>query len=474
MGFPFHQWFQTKTEIAALGLLACLTWSSLEVAQAQTASSRSPRTRTGTPDLVITDGETVSHSTQRSVQTTPVDGPSSKSSSSQNNGSHYFYSASQRTSSSGWRRSSQTPQFAAAVQSQPSPWNDAEVIPSGEVVWDGQPYQGVGYSEAEFVGCDPGRVGCDPCQSTGCGCGSFGCDECQNWIGPNDQDVYCGRSCQSICDGWHWAQDLTLFSGSHGFKGPLDLGRNGNFGIHYGINWAFPFWHRYGIGAQVGGRVTHSNFSGDGLVINDDDHRTQYFSTVGFFRRWWEDTCGWQYGIVYDHLEDSFYDDIGLSQVRAELSRIFLCVNEIGIRVSSGVENDFVDDLLNDGTGMTNGETTVEVVDQYVLFYRRKFETNSEARIWVGGTSNSDLIIGGDAHLLLSKSFAVQTNFNYLLPEEGANTDGMMQESWNVSIDFVWYPGRTGLLSTRSRYRPLFNVANNSTFLVDRPSQNGN
>jgi hypothetical protein len=56
--------------------------------------------------------------------------------------------------------------------------------------------------------------------------------------------------------------------------------------------------------------------------------------------------------------------------------------------------------------------------------------------------------------------------FTYLIPVEGKSTGGNIEESWNVGLSLVWYPGcRTA--RTADYHRPLFNVADNGTFLVD-------
>lgn len=41
-------------------------------------------------------------------------------------------------------------------------------------------------------------------------------------------------------------RDLTVFGGVHGFKGPLDQGRNGNFGFHEGVNLGGPLGDPWG------------------------------------------------------------------------------------------------------------------------------------------------------------------------------------------------------------------------------------
>ena len=75
----------------------------------------------------------------------------------------------------------------------------------------------------------------------------------------------------------------------------------------------------------------------------------------------------------------------------------------------------------------------------------------------------------------LSKQFgdtwAVEANFIYLIPNEGKDTTilgGHAQESWNVGINLVWTPGRRWAGCDSQYYRPLFRVADNGVFMMDR------
>ena len=47
------------------------------------------------------------------------------------------------------------------------------------------------------------------------------------------------------------------------FKGPLDRGTNGNFGLHEGLNYARPLGDPWGCGFQIGANAVQSDFSGN-------------------------------------------------------------------------------------------------------------------------------------------------------------------------------------------------------------------
>jgi hypothetical protein len=68
-------------------------------------------------------------------------------------------------------------------------------------------------------------------------------------------------------------------------------------------------------------------------------------------------------------------------------------------------------------------------------------------------------------------AWALQTNLAYLIPKEGEGSGpnaGHAQESWNIGINLVWYPGRYLGHCEDSYYRPLFRVADNGVFMMDR------
>ncbi len=268
---------------------------------------------------------------------------------------------------------------------------------------------------------------------------------------------YC-RTCFDceVCEDWYFGQDLTAFAGVHGFKGPVDRGENGNFGFQEGVNWSSPFWNAEGVGFQLGAQAVQSNLND---TVAFQDTRSQGFITGGLFRRQMSGS-GWQWGVVYDHLADNFDQSFDVGQIRGELS-YFYRGHEFGFWFASG-SRDFTPATVG-----TNGILSYEPIDQYSLFYRRRLASGGEARLWGGATSNSGGIFGGDIRVPLSSEWALTSNFNYLIPQSN-NEDGITQESWNLGINLVWYVCPNGAFRAgQSRYRPLFDVADNGTFMVD-------
>jgi len=269
---------------------------------------------------------------------------------------------------------------------------------------------------------------------------------------------HCGAECH-VCDDWCWSQDLILFGGTQGFKSAPDRGQNGNFGFHEGINWGGPMWNRYGIGYQIGAQVTHSDLSGTQVNgVFDDDPRSQAFLSAGLFRRG-DQFNRLQMGVVADWLRDEYLIDVNLTQVRAEMSYFLTPRNEVGFAGAFNAKAD-------SGRVVTTQEEWAPV-EQYNVFWRHRFSTTSEGRLMAGTTGEGDGLFGGETMVAISPRFALQGAFLYLNPG-GGTTDAVSLESWGISMNMIWYPGQSGFRSIQSLYRPLFNVADNSTFLIGR------
>ncbi len=344
----------------------------------------------------------------------------------------------------------------------------------------GESVEGFGQCHCDGGHCDGGHCGegyysggyPGECHSGGC---PIGCEHGYQehpgggWIA-GDFGRW-GRSNCRVCEGWFWAQDLTLFAGVQAFEGPLDGGLNGNFGFHYGVNYAFPLWHKFGIGMQVGGMVAQSNlrggtpavFANGNQIVQPGDDRNQYFVTAGLFRRAYCGTCGWQYGVVFDWQHDNYFEDITFQQLRVELSRRFWGPHEIGFWGAFGLNEQEVADFFGE-----DEQDEVEQVRQYLAFYRYHYHSGDEGRIFGGVTEQGDGLVGGDAYFVISDFSGFEVYFNYLIPREDTTDDLVDREAWALGFNYVIYPGRTGSVATRSRYRPLFPVANNSNFFVRR------
>ncbi len=266
-----------------------------------------------------------------------------------------------------------------------------------------------------------------------------------------------------------WIDGLSVHAGVHGFKGPMDLGGNGNFGFHEGLNFGAPIGGPWGIGYQVGAQVTHSDFAGnqaltlfDPAAITDQD-RNQFFLTAGIFRR---PDCGrWQWAVAVDWLHEDFYEAADFLQLRHEISFLLDDCREIGYMGMYGVKDS---EVSIPGEDIQAAPTVLDlsVLDRYGFFYRRKFEEGGEGRIWAGWSGYGDAFIGADAVVPLGRSWALESNFAYLAPKTGSGLDGQIDESWSLNIGLVWYPRRPVQCALSDPYRPVLGVGDNSSVML--------
>lgn len=302
-----------------------------------------------------------------------------------------------------------------------------EPIPEGAII------------DGEIIDGEMGVVGPDCCGGTGCqACGGIQCPSFNNF---------------------------EFFAGVHGFTGIPNRGETASFGFDYGFNWGAPLWCLTNgeVGVQAGFRQVSSNYDGASYAR---DTRHQYFLTGGFFRRV---DYGLQGGAVVDYLGESWYYNADMMQVRAELSWMFPACHELGVWVTANMNDSNVSGtVLNSGNG-TAFNDTFRSIDQYRFFYRRRFEDcGAEGRFSAGFTGDGDGILGADFQLPISDSWAAEATFTYLIPQGDASSGAFANEAWNVAVGLVWYPGMRKARG-RDYFRPLFDVADNGSFIIGRP-----
>jgi len=366
------------------------------------------------------------------------------------------YQPSRRSNAPAWQgqsaargdlRMAARPRFQGPVTYAPDgPIPEGEIIESdGTIVSDGGEYiegmPGEMIEGADFDGAGGCGGDCDD------GCCLLSCPKCPPGCIPAPQ----------------WPNNIDILAGVQGFKGPLDQGRNGNFGFHEGFNVGGHLWLTKCVSYQFGGTWTQQNFHGDQTPgFYRDDTRQQVFGTAGFFVR--ADNClPWQGGVVVDWLHDDYGVEYNVGQVRAEISRVGCFGNEFGFMGAFRIREDEV----NMGTiGQLQGLVTLQTVDQYCLFVRTHFDNCGEGRLWGGATGDGDGIFGGDYRIPLSDRFLLQGNFNYLITRE-SEQQGQRNEAWGISLELVFQPFCRARRSMSDRNRPLFNVADNSRLFVE-------
>ncbi|MCA9245604.1 MAG: hypothetical protein KDA42_00785 [Planctomycetales bacterium] len=274
------------------------------------------------------------------------------------------------------------------------------------------------------------------------------CQHCDNPQGGQ----YCPPGSKCCKPGWVCVplppfDDVQFGLGMDVFDRPIELDDQGDFGLQESVNIGgrLPLLRWWDLGYQVGFRAIQSEVSGTSQA------REQYFFTAGLFRP--SDT-GWQWGVVFDHLSEDAVDwdeRVPLSQARGEIGYLYQSCREVGYLGMHGL----IDHTLD------QANVSFEVTSQNLFFHRWYFADGSEGRLWGGFSNHGEGIVGGDAKLPLSDRVAMNLAFNFLIPED-SNNPLISNGAWDVSVSLVWHLGGK---ARGTRYRPMFDVANNGSFL---------
>ncbi len=310
---------------------------------------------------------------------------------------------------------------------------------------------------AESLG---GPCGCDACSGVGMG----GCD---------GYDSACEIDCFPLFlpilrIDWN---RFEFFFGSQAYHNPMNdpttgagtEADSGSFGFHQGFNEGRNLrpWLGADLSAQFGLRATQSNLHGEDFT---GETRNQIFLTGGLFRRV---DYGLQYGVVLDYLNEDWYYQADLLQLRGEVSWKMSACHNFGFHWMAGVSDDsVVTSVTNEAGAAFAGAETIEATNQYRAFYRRLFGNTGEWTSYIGGTDDEHFILGSDIDVPLKSCFSMQVSSTYFSPgDEGALVDHV-SEGWNLGISVVYRPGAN---HPASRYRrPMFDVADNGSFFVFR------
>ena len=359
-----------------------------------------------------------------------------------------------------------------------------------EDVFFDQPACGVEAGCGFEVGCGIGhafeRMGPD-CGTEICGCGDAGCDGQCVGLG----EAYCGvepcgsSGCDACCDEVgkiplflpflrvQWCR-FDFFAGVQGFTGPMSFadigaaspnvqGNTGSFGTYLGFNEgrSLKGWLGWDVAAQLGVRATQTDFYGSEIT---GETRSQIFVTGGFFRRV---DYGLQYGVVVDYLNDDWWYRGNMIQGRGELSWKTMGCHSFGFQYMGSGGSDTSTTSVRDVNGNTIASSiTFEPIDQYRLFYRRLLNSSGEWTTFAGWTDNDDGLLGTTLTLPLRSKWLLATSATFLIPQDNNAAFANRNEAWNISLGLIYRPGGP---NGCGRYcRPMFDVADNGTFIVDR------
>ena len=305
-----------------------------------------------------------------------------------------------------------------------------------------------------------GECGCDSCCGTG-GCDGYGCDSaCQVDCFPLFLPI--------LRIDWN---RFEFFFGSQAYHNPMNdpttgagtQTDSGSFGFHQGFNEGRNLrpWLGADLSAQFGLRATQSNIHGEDFT---GETRNQIFLTGGLFRRV---DYGLQYGVVLDYLNEDWYYQTDLLQLRGEVSWKMSACHNFGFHWMAGVSDDTVTtSVTNEAGAAFAGSETLEASNQYRAFYRRLFGSTGEWTTYIGGTDDDHFILGSDIDVPLRSCFSMQVSSTYFSPDNESGIVDHQAEGWNLGISMVYRPGAH---HPANRYRrPMFDVADNGSFFVFR------
>lgn len=317
-----------------------------------------------------------------------------------------------------------------------------------------------------------GSAGCDNCGDSGAyfedGCGTgCGTDSC------------CGRGGCPPGDCWLAGLGGILrngeyFFGAAGFQEPIYSAPDGSgevqdssFGFYGGVNFGVPLCRlTCGVlSGQIGARSVQSNFSGNEFTT---ESRDQLFVTAGLYRRV---DYGIQFGVVGDFLQDEFYGDASLSQIRADLGWVYAGGSVMGFRYAGAQEDDIVSGTFN-GQNFTNQDARVH--DQYRFYFRKNQCEGGYGEFFAGWTEENQTILGMDFDVPVCEHVAIESSFTYFFSDDATDVvfspstfqGSNANEAWNISVGFVFRP--QGKRYYNNYDRPLFDVADNGTMLLRR------
>jgi hypothetical protein len=281
-------------------------------------------------------------------------------------------------------------------------------------------------------------------------------------------------ACEKVGAGFPWClpefqperflENLSVFGGLDGSKGPEDLGITADFGIRTGVNWGYPLWEELGLGIQAGTALNYSLSATKVLESIDGTHdRTQSFTTLGLFQR---SQCGVNWGVVYDFLYEDYYQNLFLGQWRGQISYAPNDANEVGVWAALADHGD--------GASVAGVPFSLKPITQVNLFYRHTWTLGAETGFWVGWADEHSkfvyvlpgmkpvfnaVVFGADLQVPLNRWLAIYGEANFVTPNDTGTVTAI--------LGFAFYPGGQAAAATRSRFSPLLSLGGNTNFEVD-------
>jgi len=324
-------------------------------------------------------------------------------------------------------------------------------VTDGQFIDGGSPIVSDGYFEDSFGG--------QSCGTEGCGVGSnyfngFGAIRGGCRLG-------CFSSCLFGCLSRLFS-NAELVAGAQAFRSQNFLAGDqqvddSSFGFYGGVNLGVSL-PGGAFSGQVGVRSSQSEFEGDFFSI---DNRDQLFVTAGIFRRV---DHGLQVGAVIDYLYEEWFLETQLAQIRGDVSWVCPTGSGFGFRFALGTEDDTTNGIIN---GTEFDYLFAEVIDNYRFYYRFASHAGGHCEAFAGWSEAEHAILGLNFDMPVNGMWGMQGGFTYFLPEDTApNVPTSTEDAWNVFLGIAIRPQGFGWY--RNYDRPLFNVADNGSFVFGR------
>jgi hypothetical protein len=293
---------------------------------------------------------------------------------------------------------------------------------------------------------------------------------------------YNSRSGGGLCLG-NWFDNTVVFTGADVYKSIGDRITNINggtgaltssYGAVTGFNTGFAIGDTR-LRGQVGASYGVYDWRGRLRVVPEDNEPEQQgFFTAGVYKR--GDMASGNdplsYGMVVDVFAANEWgvnaNDLDLGQIRGLVG--YALSNRIEVGNFFTVEA-WDDDAAVTVAGAPSVRRTVRAGNQVSTFIRGNTLSGGSLMGYVGLYDRSNIQcwqLGATGEAPLSDWFSLYGNCNYAVPSAGSGPTGSGEEQFNIQFGICYYFGGKAVSPsvTGQRGLPLFDVANNSSFLI--------
>lgn len=261
-----------------------------------------------------------------------------------------------------------------------------------------------------------------------------------------------------------WFDNLSVFGGLDGSKGPEDLGINANFGGRGAVNWGFPIFEAFGVGGQLGTAINYARTAVTVLeTVDGTRERMQSFSTAGCFQR---TARGLVWAFAYDFLYEDYYARMTMGQWRGQCGWAMNDNNEMGMWGTLG--------NWGDNAALGNFAFHMQPITQGNMYMKHIWRSEAVTTFWVGmaerhgrfvllnpgaPSTPHPFVFGANIYVPLNNYLSLYGEANFITPNDTGTV--------TATLGFAFYPGGRAWTAARNRFAPVLPVANNPTFAVD-------